>query len=410
MDDWVCNFCGANVFCSRLECFKCGQERHNNPILSSDSESDDEDERSILSSNPPPKNTEEASKKFHLIDEEFLRFNRSECFPTTFYEESKSMTNLRKYDGPGRTKRLSNKPVLKHSPIEMLPIVYDTTFYHHTDGNILAITPPWWFNYVYKGALCFSCKEISSYKRDMRNYVYKVTEGGNRIHLPCEHCKSCNAIFDTEQGALCFSCTEKSHIEEISSYKRDMRNYNNDLRKLSLPKARTSKKQKKAVASERKKYSLYPKKFKHSLCELEDEDLFLSETTSRETVLFCQAKPERRVSNQCIPPYWYENDSMARKLFSKEYNRMKWEYEEEFPELPSQECHICYSKNGSTLITTPCNHSFCKGCLEQWIRTSDFSRVEVDGLGYEYIVNIQLNDNCPICRATFSPDFKMKLQ
>ena len=207
-----------------------------------------------------------------------------------------------------------------------------------------------------------------------------------------------------------FLVPEKFQKEEISSYERDMRNYNNDLRKLSLPRARTSKKQKKAVASERKKYSLYPKKFKHSLCELEDEDLFLSETTSRETVLFCQAKPEPQLSNQCIPPYWYENDSMARKLFSKEYNRMKSEYEEEFPELPSKECQICYSKNGSTQITTPCNHSFCKGCLEQWIKTSDFSRVEVDDYGYEYIVHIQLNDNCPICRTNFSSDFKMKFQ
>ena len=88
---------------------------------------------------------------------------------------------------------------------------------------------------------------------------------------------------------------------------------------------------------------------------------------------------------------------------------MKLEYEEEFPELPSQECNICYSKN-SSLITTPCNHLFCKQCLEQWIKTSEFSRVEVDNYGYEYIVHIKLNDNCPICRTNFSSYFKMKFQ
>ena len=383
---WVCNSCGASVFCSRLECFKCGQEWQNNPILSSDSESDNENELPILSSNPPLKNKEDASKKFHLVDEELLKFNRPECFFTSFYEESKSMASLRKHDALGRRKQLPNKPVLIHSPIEVLPIVYDTTFYHDRDGDISALTP-------------------SIHGWHSWNFVLKVTEGGNRIHLPCEQCQSCNAIFDTEKGALCFSCTEKFQIEEISSYERDMRNYNNDLRKLSLPRARISKKQKKAVASERKKYSLYPKKFKHSLCELEDEDLFLSETTSRETVLFCQAKPEPQLSNQCIPPYWYENNSMAGKLFSKEmgYNRLK--YEEEFPELPSKECQICY---GSTLITTPCNHSFCKGCLEKLIRTSGFSRLEVNDYGYDYIAYIQFNDKCPICRTDFSSDFKMK--
>ena len=193
MDDWVCNSCGASVFGARLECFKCGQEWQNNPILSSDSESDDENELHIPSSSPPLKNKEDASKKFHIIDEEeFNRFlsrvwnrimndldrHRPECFLTSFYEESKSMASLRKHDALGRRKQLPNKPVLIHSPIEVLPIVYDTILYHDT----LSV-------------------------RFQLDYVYKVTEGGNLMHLPCEQCQCCNAIYDTEKGALCFSCT-----------------------------------------------------------------------------------------------------------------------------------------------------------------------------------------------------------
>ena len=182
MDDWVCNSCGASVFGARLECFKCGQEWQNNPILSSDSESDSESDICDDENELPIclqilftlKNKEDASKKFHVIDEEFLRFNRPECFLTSFYEESKNMAKLRKHDALGRIKQLPNKPVLIHSPIEVLPIVYDTILYHDEDGNISSLTPPWFL---------------------VPGNKYKITEGGNRIHLPCEQCQYCNAIF-----------------------------------------------------------------------------------------------------------------------------------------------------------------------------------------------------------------------
>ena len=147
--------------------------------MSSGSESDDENELPIPSLNPPLYSSEDASKKFLLIYEEFLRFNRPECFLSSFYEKSKSMASFRKHNNLGRRKHLPNKPVLRHSPIEMLPIVYDTTLYHYADGTISALTP-------YR------------YSED----VNKVTEGRNPIHLACEQCQSCNAIFDTKKGAL----------------------------------------------------------------------------------------------------------------------------------------------------------------------------------------------------------------
>jgi hypothetical protein len=50
--------------------------------------------------------------------------------------------------------------------------------------------------------------------------------------------------------------------------------------------------------------------------------------------------------------------------------------EEVAPEPPQSDCPICYEKK--ELVKTPCNHEFCKECLDRW----------------------QLSSNqCPLCRT-----------
>mgnify|MGYP003325849517 CR=1 FL=1 len=313
-----------------------------------------------------------------------------ECFFTEQYENQKQLGGKRHkkriHKGPRREEWLPipNEPIMEVETVERLPIVKDKIFYHYTDGTIRK-TVHWWLD------------------------INKVTQGGNIIHLQCEQCKQNNAVFDTNQGALCFCCDEKNNIEKSLHYEREMRKYKKNLRFACLPKLTKPKNLQKWERQERKKKSVYPKKFKN-LSIKEDDSVFIHPKTHlRQSIMFID-KPKnikKDVPVQNVPPYWCENNSIAGRLFSNEMGYNKQKYLEEFPELPIKECDICFTKT-KEMINTPCNHLFCKDCLKKWITTKSFTKIERDEYGYEYSIVIQLNDNCPVCRHEFSKVFKRR--
>jgi SUMO ligase MMS21 Smc5/6 complex component len=66
-------------------------------------------------------------------------------------------------------------------------------------------------------------------------------------------------------------------------------------------------------------------------------------------------------------------------------------------EEETEECPICYDKfKPSKIITTKCNHKFCKGCVKNFTKKKFHKFCPVLKAGFP---------KCPICR-TFLDDYK----
>ena len=350
-----------------------------------------------------------------FIELEWLAEISDECILTDLYDSAKRKGNMKnrtrnhKHHRMQENAYLPQKPQLQDMSVEIIPTVYDTIFYLETGTQILA--DPWWLPPI---------------------KVCHIAEGGNPIHIACEKCNTCNAIFDTNEGALCFSCNEQCDIEFTCCYEREIRNYNNKLRKLFTPKVKKTHngvKSKKSRHNRTEHYDVEVDFFKvetqprktvsMSVSKQEQQVRISKEMMSyvydfkidlfplRESVSICFSRKntEVKVSKQSTPPYWNEYESFAKKLFAKQMGFNKLSYQAAFPELPSRECCICNYNGLYGYIETPCKHLFCRDCLTQWATTTGFSQVVVDDYGYEHVVHIPLNNNCPICRTPFSECF-----
>jgi len=80
-----------------------------------------------------------------------------------------------------------------------------------------------------------------------------------------------------------------------------------------------------------------------------------------------------RENNLPSKEIYNENGELIESLFIDEYNKVFNSY------IGNEDCGICYQRDNN-MISTKCNHIFCKKCIDSWMDTR--------------------SDECPYCRQS----------